>query len=243
MPPPLDRAAAPCAERGRGRCPLLAAGCGGVRRCRLTRTFQHPSPAGSLSRRLGAHGSPWRFRHAAGWPCSWPASVHRAAPARAPAAPLTLPSPSLGRRSPRLRTKLCCCGAVRDCRTCPSPPTHFPYDTDKPSWRTGGLAGIESVTVQAHTCIAGRSADPLSSSAVDVTNTAMKVVLPAGLPDAHYTVCAQQHTGGGGGAKSCIDINAPDLWWWRGDVNMTHATAGVFLASLSLCRTFPHVTQ
>lgn len=94
--------------------------------------------------------------------------------------------------------------------------------------------------MQAHTCIAGRSADPLSSSAADVTNTAMKVVLPAGLPDAHYTVCAQQHTGG---AKSCIDINAPDLWWRRGDVNMTHATAGVFLASLSLCRTFPRVTH
>ncbi len=90
----------------------------------------------------------------------------------------------------------------------------------------GGLAGIESVTVQAHTCIAGRSMDPLSSSAVDVTNTAMKVVLPAGLPDAHYTVCAQQQHTSGGGAKSCIDINVPDLWWRRGDVNMTHATAG-----------------
>lgn len=82
--------------------------------------------------------------------------------------------------------------------------------------------------MQAHTCIAGRSTDSISSSAVDVTNTAMKVVLPAGLPDAHYTVCAQQHASGGG-AKACIDINAPDVWWRRGDVNMTHATAGVSL--------------
>lgn len=70
----------------------------------------------------------------------------------------------------------------------------------------GGLLGAANATVD------GAAVDLFDRSA-----TAAKLTLPASLRPGMYTVCV---------AASCMTANAPDLFWKRGDVNLTHASSG-----------------
>jgi hypothetical protein len=65
----------------------------------------------------------------------------------------------------------------------------------------------------------------LAATTFDGTNTALKVTLPAALPDGkRYRLCVHGRSPSAGPA--CLELNAPETWWRRGDVNLTHATAG-----------------
>ena len=81
-----------------------------------------------------------------------------------------------------------------------------------------GLAGIKQVTITQVGCADLVSDPPTVAAPFDISPTALKVTLPTDLPYAHYKLCVTP--------SSCIDLNTPDLWWRRGDVNLTHATAG-----------------
>ena len=83
-----------------------------------------------------------------------------------------------------------------------------------------GLGGTSSVTV-ASLAAAGTTTNlTVSTSAFDVSPTSFKVTLPASLPDGVYRLCTTTAT------SACVTLNAPDVWWLRGDANLTHATAG-----------------
>ena len=86
-----------------------------------------------------------------------------------------------------------------------------------------GLAGISRATVQPLACGGVAAAPPMPAPTFDGTATALKVTLPPALPDAHYRLCVPWR---GNETAACIKLNAPDLWWRRGDVNLSHATAG-----------------
>lgn len=96
-----------------------------------------------------------------------------------------------------------------------------------------GLAGASSATVKVPQNAAAGGAGAtdtrvpappvLSATPFDVSDTSLKVTLPAALPDGSYELCIHS---GGASPPACIDLNCPELWWRRGDVNLTHATAG-----------------
>ena len=82
------------------------------------------------------------------------------------------------------------------------------------------LSTVSSLSV---TPVMGPGAANASSSSVsvptfDTSPTSLKAILPPSLPHGVYRVCV--------GASACITVNAPDIWWWRGDVNLTFATPG-----------------
>ena len=90
-----------------------------------------------------------------------------------------------------------------------------------------GLTGISNVTVQLDSTGAaggGGGGPPpphaLPAHAFDASDSALKVTLPHALPDGRYTLCVH------GASAACVKLNSPDLWWLRGDVNLTHSTAG-----------------
>ena len=79
-----------------------------------------------------------------------------------------------------------------------------------------GLGGTSSVTVVS----LATTTNLVSTSAFDVSPTSFKVTLPASLPDGAYRLCTTTAT------SACVTLNAPDVWWLRGDANLTHATPG-----------------
>ncbi len=87
-----------------------------------------------------------------------------------------------------------------------------------------GLSSISNVTVQIDGAGAASDGDAtpvaLPAHSFDASDTALKVTLPHELPDARYTLCVHA------ASTSCIKLNSPDLWWLRGDVNLSHSTAG-----------------
>ena len=70
----------------------------------------------------------------------------------------------------------------------------------------GGLIGASNATV-----------DGVAVRLFDRSETAAKLTLPSSLPAGLHDVCVH---------GSCIVANAPDLFWKRGDVNLTHASRG-----------------
>jgi hypothetical protein len=93
-------------------------------------------------------------------------------------------------------------------------------------WGSGLLkGGATSVTIQPVAGAAGAPAPPgLRAALFDVSDTSFKVTLPPGLPEGRYTLCV--HGMSPAAAPACIQLNDPEMWWLRGDVNLTHATAG-----------------
>ena len=72
------------------------------------------------------------------------------------------------------------------------------------------LAGVRSVT------ILGDTVSNFTALAFDVSPNSLKFILPQNLPDGIHKACVA--------ASVCIEINRPDPWWFRGDVNLTHAS-------------------
>jgi hypothetical protein len=83
-----------------------------------------------------------------------------------------------------------------------------------------GLGGTSSVTVAS---LGAAGTTNISASAFDVSRSSFKVTLPASLPDAVYRLCT---TAAAAATSTCVTLNAPDVWWLRGDVNLSHATPG-----------------
>ena len=73
---------------------------------------------------------------------------------------------------------------------------------------------------------AGGTGANTTATAFDVWANGFKVRLPAGLADGVYRLCVDGVPADGTASALCTVINAPDPWWRRGDVNLTHATAG-----------------
>lgn len=67
----------------------------------------------------------------------------------------------------------------------------------------------------------------------DVSRTSAKLILPATLPAGVYRICpvvagvpGNTNVDGNATTADCVLCNAPDVFWRRGDVNLTHATVG-----------------
>jgi len=72
---------------------------------------------------------------------------------------------------------------------------------------------------------AGQVVATVSAPAFDVSATSLKVTLPPELQDGALQLCAVG-AAGAAGKSPCVTINAPDTWWLRGDLNLTHASPG-----------------
>ena len=75
------------------------------------------------------------------------------------------------------------------------------------------LFGVSSCTLQAAGSSGSAPPPAVHVMAFDVSETSIKVTLPPSLPDGRYTLCVE--------AGACIELNAPELWWRRGDVSLT----------------------
>eukprot|EP00039_Didymoeca_costata_P014568 m.236657 g.236657 ORF g.236657 m.236657 type:complete len:728 (+) comp16052_c0_seq16:66-2249(+) len=96
-----------------------------------------------------------------------------------------------------------------------------------------GLAGLDHVNVSP--IVGAGGIDSVTVSAFDVSNTSFKAIIPATLDYSMYKLCA---------GSTCMTVNAPDVFWTRGDVNLTYSTLdgyirifGRGLAPLPSCTT------
>lgn len=98
-----------------------------------------------------------------------------------------------------------------------------------------GFTGVDSVTITmasaAHTTgihnedsssprkdQVSIQGDTFTAKTFDVTDFSCKVILPANLPVGVYKLCIAVN---GNTTATCILLNAPDVFWKRGDVNLT----------------------
>lgn len=93
-----------------------------------------------------------------------------------------------------------------------------------------GLAGITTATISSSSGAGGAGNDvqgrPSTSVPVfDVSPTSFKATLPPSFPAGVFTLCVGSSSSRSS-SSNCIDGNAPDLFWKRGDVDLATATAG-----------------
>ena len=92
-----------------------------------------------------------------------------------------------------------------------------------------GLAGITTATISSSGAGgAGNDVQGRPSTSVpvfDVSPTSFKATLPPSFPAGVFTLCVGSSSSRSS-SSNCIDGNAPDLFWKRGDVDLATATAG-----------------